>query len=421
MRLTATVARTEALAKGETDRIVWDEKLAGFGLRIRKGANGLRKLWIVQYRDALRKTRRYIIGTLDEVNADKAHDTAADMLAGIRLGTYPHVEREKERDRAELERDKAAETFESIGKLYLANREKNLRQRSFLEVKRHIEKLWEPLARTPIHEIGRRTVALRVAEISERNGPVAANRARATLSAMFGWAMREGIVEQNPVAATNKAIEEESRDRVLTSGELAAIWPACRDDDYGRIVRLLMLTGQRREEVGGMLWDELDLERGLWMMAGARTKNGKRHVVPLVPEAIAILRVIPRRTRKEGAADHVFGGGDGGFSGWSKAKGGLDRRIAESAKPAPSPVAAWRLHDLRRTMKTVMSDELGVQTEISEAILNHARQGMEEVYNKAEYIAQKRTALALWADHLNSIFEGAERKIIPMRPTGIPA
>jgi integrase len=416
MRLSDTVARTGALPNGKSDLILWDDKLAGFGLRIRKGAKGVRKHWIIQYRDALRETRRYIIGTLDEIGAAKAREIAGDLLAAIRLGTYPHVEREKDRDRAEKERDRAADTLEAVGKLYLANREKNLRERSFLEVKRHIEKLWEPLARAPVHEIGRRAVALRIAEISERNGPVAANRARATLSAMFGWAMREGIVEQNPVAATNKAVEEESRDRVLTSIELAAIWPACREDDYGRIIRLLMLTGQRREEVGGMLWDELDLERGLWTMAGARTKNGKRHIVPLVPEAIAILRSIPRRTRKEGTADHVFGGGDGGFSGWSKAKANLDCRIAENSKHAPCPVAAWRLHDLRRTMKTAMSDELGVKTEVSEAILNHARQGMEEVYNRAEYLTQKRTALSLWTDHLKSIFEGAERKIILLRP-----
>jgi integrase len=145
-------------------------------------------------------------------------------------------------------------------------------------------------------------------------------------------------------------------------------------------------------------------------------KNGKRHVVPLVPEAVAILRSISRRARKGGTADHVFGGGDGGFSGWSKGKANLNHRIAEA-----SPVADWRLHDLRRTMKTVMSDELRVASEISEAILNHAKQGLEEVYNRAEYIAQKRTALAMWADHLNSIIEGADRKVVPMRPKEVLA
>jgi integrase len=412
MRLTDTVAQTGALPTGKSDFILWDDRLTGFGLRIRKLAKGVRKLWIIQYRDALRESRRYILGTVNELSAGQARDIAADKLAGIRLGTYPHSEREKRRQEAEQERDRDAETFEAVGKLYLASREKALRKRSFLEVKRHIEKLWEPFASTPIHEINRRVVAIRIAEISNCNGPVAANRARATLSAMFGWAMREGIVEQNPVFATNKATEEESRDRVLTPSELAAIWPACRDDDYGRIVRLLMLTGQRREEVGSMLWSELDLERGLWTMAGARTKNGKRHVVPLVPAVIAILEAVPRRARLEGAADHVFGGGAGGFSGWSKAKARLDRRISEAQG---KPITDWRLHDLRRTMKTAMSDGLDVKAEISEAILNHAKQGMEEVYNRAEYISQKQTALALWADRVRTVMEGPDCKVIPMR------
>jgi integrase len=268
MGLTDTVARTGAPPKGKTDHIIWDDRLAGFGLRIRKGAKGVRKLWILQYRDALRETRRYIIGTVDELGSAKARETAADMLAGIRLGTYPHAEREKERDRAERERDKNAETFKAVAKLYLANQRKRLRERSFEEVRRHIEKNWSPLASIPIHQINRRTIATRIAEIATNHGPVTANRARSTLSAMFGWAMREGIIEQNPVIATNKAVEEMSRDRVLTDAELAEIWAASSDDDYGRITRLLMLTAQRREEVGAMLWSELDLERGVWVLSG---------------------------------------------------------------------------------------------------------------------------------------------------------
>jgi hypothetical protein len=140
MRLTDTSARTEGLPKGKSDHIVWDDKLSGFGLRIRKGAKGVRKIWIIQFRDALRESRRFILGTVDELSAAKARDIAADKLAGIRLGIYPHVEREQARALAEKERDKDAETFEAIGKLYLANRKKSLRERSFEEVRRHIEK-----------------------------------------------------------------------------------------------------------------------------------------------------------------------------------------------------------------------------------------------------------------------------------------
>jgi integrase len=138
--------------------------------------------------------------------------------------------------------------------------------------------------------------------------------------------MGEGLVENNPVIGTNKATEEVSRDHVLRDTELAAIWKACRDDDYGRIVQLLILTGQRREEVGAMQWDEVDQARGLWTIPKGRTKNGLPHDVPLSDAALEILRRAPHR----GGRALVFGDGAGGFQGWSKAKAALDKRVDET-------------------------------------------------------------------------------------------
>jgi integrase len=418
MKLTNETVRTIKLMTGQGDLIVFDEKLSGFGFRVRRGSKGINQTWVIQYRDALRKSRRFIIGTLDELNAAKAREVAADMLANIRLGVYPHAEREKTRDLAEKERDKDTETFATVGNLYLANRRKHLRERSFEEVRRHIEKNWSPFARTSIHQINRRMIALRITEIATNHGLVTANRARAALSAMFGWAMREGIVEQNPVIATNKAVEEMSRDRVLTDTELAEIWAASRDDDYGRITRLLMLTAQRREEVGAMLWSELDLDREVWVLSGERTKNKRPHVVPLAPLAISILNAVPRRER-----NRVFGEGEDGFYGWSWAKERLDHRInqARAGEGNLNPITAWRLHDLRRTAATVMADKLGVQPHIVEALLNHVsghKAGVAGVYNRAGYEREVRAALLVWADHLESIIHGAERKIVPLPMRG---
>jgi len=308
LKLTDATVQKLALPAGQSDLIAFDPQLTGFGFRLRRGKDRTKRTWIIQYRDAARNSQKFTLGTLEELNAAKARQIAADKLAGIRLGTYPHQEREQARDEAK-------ETFEHVGKLYLAHVEQRLRERSLEEVTRHIEKLWAPFARTSIHHIDRRMVAKRVTEIAMENGPVAANRGRSTLSSMFSWAMREGIVDANPVIGTNKAAEEVSRARVLTDGELAQLWKATKDDDYGRIVRLLILTGQRRAEVGGMLWDELDLDRGLWSLPGERTKNGEPHVVPLAPAAVAILKGVPHRARKEGVTDYVFGGGEGGYSG----------------------------------------------------------------------------------------------------------
>ena len=132
-----------------------------------------------------------------------------------------------------------------------------------------------------------------------------------------------GLTRANPVIGTNKATEERSRDRVLSDAELVEIWNACRDDDYGRIVRLLILTGQRREEVGAMAWREINLASQLWSLPGERTKNRLHHDVPLSDPTTTILRSIPRRV----GHDSIFGMGSGGFSGWSRAKAALDNRL----------------------------------------------------------------------------------------------
>jgi len=412
MKLTNAVALKLALPPGKSDHIVFDEQLPGFGIRVRGGGT---KTWFVQYRIGKRQ-HRLKLGTLERLDADEARKRARKALGQVEDGRNPQVERQEQRDRA-------AETFETVSRLYLASVQKRLRIRSFVEVRRHIEKYWAPFASTSIHHINRRMVALRVTEIASGSGPVAANRARATLSAMFGWAMREGIVEANPVIGTNKAAEEASRERVLSAGELAEIWAACREDAHGRMVRLLMLTGQRRQEVGGMSWEEINLGRGIWSLPGERTKNKRPHAVPLTPSAVAILESAPRRAGR----DYVFGEGKAGFSGWARCKEGLDRRIKEArAKAAaaagkraglPQPVTGWRLHDLRRTVATGMA-ELGVQPHIIEAVLNHVsghKAGVAGVYNRAGYEPEVRAALALWSDHVRAIVEGTEHKIVALR------
>ncbi len=198
------------------------------------------------------------------------------------------------------------------------------------ETKRYLNEYWKILHRIPIHEVKRRDIAVRLSEISEKHGPVAAARARIALSGIFAWAMREGIVDANPVIGTNKPPEPPSRDRVLTDAELAEIWTACQDNDYGRIVKLALLTGVRREEIGGLTWQELDIDRAELNLPPERTKNGRPHIIPLSPMALSIVAATPRREGRE----YLFGEGVGAFSGWSKAKVALDRRILEARRAA---------------------------------------------------------------------------------------
>jgi integrase len=194
---------------------------------------------------------------------------------------------------------------------------------------------------------------------------------------------------------------------VLTDAELAAIWKAADGPgSYDSIVRLLILTGQRREEVAGMTWDEVADDLSAWTISANRAKIGVTHIVPLSPRAEAILRATPRC---EGA-DLVFPGRRGLFNGFGKAKAALDEA---------SGVKNWRLHDLRRTMATGLQ-RLGVRLEVTEAILKHmagSRAGIVGVYQRHTWADEKRAALAAWGAHVEAIVNGREANgnVTPLR------
>jgi integrase len=301
---------------------------------------------------------------------------------------------------------RSSETFGSVLGIFLARQAERLRPKSYAEVERHLRVQSKALHGSPLAQIDRRAVARLLAEIGGASGPYAANRARASLMTFFSWAMREGLIDSNVVIATNKNAEGRGRERVLTDLEVAAVWAATAGaDQYSAIVRLLLLTASRRDEIGGMRWAEVDLDRALISLPGERVKNGRPFNIPLSPSALAILEAQPRRPDR----DFVFGRGQGGFSGWSKSKAELDAR---------AQIAQWRLHDLRRTASTIMHDRLGVQPHIVEAVPGHVsghKAGVAGVYNKAAYSAEKGAALALWAEHLASIVEGRPAKIVALR------
>jgi integrase len=232
-----------------------------------------------------------------------------------------------------------------------------------------------------------------LAQIEVKSGPIARNRVRSTLSAFFAWLIREGLLDVNPVVGTGKADEGPSRDRVLTQTELASIWRHATGS-FGDIIRLLVLTAQRRNEIGLLRWSEVDFERGMIVLPPERTKNKVRHELPLTPTALAILKKRYRANASAKGNDaRVFTG-----INWYRDKLALD------AAP-PKSVKAWRLHDLRRTAATGMA-ELGVQPHIIEAVLNHVsghKGGVAGIYNRARYEGEMREALQRWADHVEAI------------------
>ena len=396
MKLTVKTTEGIKLPKGKSDCIVFDDDIAGFGLRLREGGS---RTWVYQYRIG-KKQRRVVLGSAKSVPLSLARKNASDLEAKVRLGGDPAMSKET----ARLEVDN---TFAVLADQFLEARKPSWRTRTHEEIKRHLIKDAKSLRPFPITAVAQRNIANLLSDIAKEKGNVTANRVRSSLCAFFGWTIREGVrlPEGNIASYTNKR-EESSRDRVLTDRELGLIWNACLDDDYGAILKLLMLTGQRANEIAQLHWSEVHDQQ--IMLPAERTKNARSHVIPLSEAANGILPWFRKDDRK-----FVFGRDDTGFSGWGKAKEKLDARVAEAKKP----LEHWTVQDLRRTVATGMA-EVGVQPHIIEAVLNHVsghKGGVAGIYNRATYDKEKREALNLWAEHLLVIIEGRKAVVVPMK------
>ena len=389
MKLTQKTIAALALPAGKTETIVFDEDLPGFGVRVRAGGT---RSWIFQYKIG-NQNRRITLGSLAALTPARARETAGDLHAAVRLGRDPAGEKTEGRARA-------AETMGAVAQSYLTYQSGHLRPRSYVEVERHLLRYCKPLHGLQLAKIDRRTVAARITDVASNSGAATANRVRASLSALFSWAMRQGLCDHNPVAGTSRA-PEQSRARVLGDGELKIIWNALGSDDYSAIIRLLILTGCRRDEIGSLRWCEVTGDQ--IVLPPQRTKNNREHRIPIVGAVRAIL------DGRERDGTFVFGRHPAKpFSGWGVSKAGLDRRIRAAGHQLPG----WRIHDLRRTLRTGLG-KLGVAPHIAELAINHARKGIEATYDKHRYEGEIKTALTLWANQVLAIVEGHdERKVV---------
>jgi integrase len=397
MKLTKATVAGLSLPAGSSEKIYWDDDIPLFGVRMRKGGS---KGWVFWYRLGGRASplRKIGLGATSAVSSADARAEATKLYAKVRLGQDPAAEKAESITRA-------SETFESVLEVFLTRQAERLKPRSYVGVEYHLRVQSKPFHRLPLAQIDRRAIARLLAEIGVASGPYAANRLRASLMTFFTWCMREGLIESNVVIATNKNDEGGGRERVLSDDELRAVWTATSGgDQHSAVVRLLLLTGARRDEIGGLKWDEIDFGNAMISLPGERTKNSKPFDIPLAPAVLAILEAQPRRDRA-----FVFGRGQGGFSGWSKSKTELDQR---------AQIAPWRLHDLRRTVSTGMHDCLAVLPHVVEAVLGHIsghKGGVSGVYNKAAYRTEKAAALALWAEHALAVVEGRPAKVVSLR------
>jgi integrase len=391
MKLTQKAIAALALPEGKTETIVFDEDLPGFGVRIRAGGA---RTWVYQYKIG-NQHRRITLGNTTALSPARARETAGDLHAQVRLGQDPQGAKTESRVRA-------AETMIAVAQSYLTYQSGHLRRRSYTEVERHLLKYCKPLHGLQLQKIDRRAVAGIVASVAAASGSATGNRVRASLSALFSWAMRQGLCDSNPIAGTHRA-PEKARERVLSSAELEIIWGALDQADYSSIIKLLILTGCRRDEIGSLSWSEITDDR--IVLPPQRTKNGREHIIPITPAVRAIL------DGRERNGVFVFGRHAAKpFSGWGVSKAGLDRRI----KAAGHQLSGWRLHDLRRSVRTGLG-KLGVAPHVAELAINHVRKGIEATYDKYRYEGEIKTAMTLWANHVLAVVEGRERKVIPLR------
>ncbi|WP_256515500.1 tyrosine-type recombinase/integrase [Alsobacter ponti] len=380
MRKRLTTRFVETFPRPKVKRVeVWDEVLTGFGMRV--STEG-KISWFVSVRvDG--KPVRHTIGRYPAFSLVEAREAARKVQRDVQQQTYRRPKDVKPPPKAVTLGDVVPRFIE------LHAKPKNRTWRAQEATLKKLACLFD----RPIKEIRRSDVANVLDRIMKEGAPKGVNTSLATLKTLFGWALDRGIVDIHPLAGMKRPAKLISRDRILSDTEIRAFWAATFQlgPIFGPMYRLLLITGQRRSEMAEMEWAEIDFERRLWTIPGARAKNGRPHDVPLPAMALDELRSVPRFMR----STFVFTTcGETPVSGYGRCKTAL-----EEAVNAPT---SWRIHDLRRTAASGMA-RLSVPPHVIEKILNHlTRQisGVAAIYNRYGYEREKRDAMEQWADFL---------------------
>jgi integrase len=391
-RIRLTKTSIDALPASKSDVVYWDTGCPGFGVKVTpKG----RKVFIVLYRTggAGSKLRKYTIGPYGRVTLHQARVAAQRVFAAKLDGRDPAAEKR------EAKRRVVADRVEDLLEAFIGQRLSQ--NRSGGEIARLLRReAGRPWVGRSIHEISKRDVVELVSAIEQRGAPVAANKTLKSIKTFLRWCVGRAILDQSPAEGVPLPSKEVARDRVLDDEELARVILAARQigGPYGGIVEFLALTGQRREEVARLQWEELDLTQRLWTLPKSRTKNAKVHIVHLSGQSMAVLKHVNQR------GPYVFSLlGTKPFPGFSRAKRRLDQL---------SGVTAWRLHDLRRTCVSGIA-RLGIAPHIADKILNHQSgtiSGVAAVYQRHEFLSERQEALKRWAIHIAHVVASHESR-----------
>ena len=315
--------------------------------------------------------------------------------------------------------------------------QKNLAPGTYKETKRVLElrdlAAWRD---RPIAEISRRDVVEAIDRI-ERRAKIQANRTLARLRALFNWTVQKDRLAASPTVGIKPPTKEVSRDRALSDDELRWLLSSCDEIEwpFGPLVKLLLLTAQRRDEVARMEWPELDFGKRTWTIPREKAKNNRAHEVHLSDAAVVVLSSIPRVSR-----ELVFTTtGETAVSGFSRAKQRLDTEMIKArrrelglpeadndyrkaikltaGKPLPVEIPEWNLHDLRRTAATGMA-RMSFPPHVVDKVLNHVSgtiRGVAAVYNRFEYLEERRAALEAWGRYVGNLVAPASAKLVALR------
>jgi integrase len=428
MKLTERKIEKLATEGGRKDRLVFDDGQRGLALRVTASGG---RTFLCQYTLHGHKWR-VPLGACSALSLSKAREAAAAIMGDVAKGRNPVVLRKEavaaERARRTRNRLTLRVLIEDWNRAHLIGRRPTYAAEAVRALHYafadHLDDAAEDLDRAAVVRALDALIRRRKRKDGggghKSKGAAMTGRTAAYGRAAFAWAVKRGALSVNPFADLPIAKSIAKRERVLSDAEIAEIWRAVGDatSPYGTIIRLLLLTGQRRGEVAGMTWSEVSEDLTTWTLPAERTKNGVAHSVPLGSLAHDLLAALLPNDPKEAMRVRVSGalvlpGAVGTpFAGWSKAKRALDKAIidnraktATAAGAGPSPLIPWSVHDLRRTVATGLQ-RLGVRLEVTEAVLNHisgSRGGIAGVYQRHDWAAEKRAALDAWTTHVLAV------------------
>ena len=401
-----TKRSVDACAAGDRETFFWDADLSGFGLKVTKAGT---KTYLVQYRMGGRgaATKRYTIGRSGTWTPATARTEAERVLRLAAGGIDPYLAaKERERDEQDLAFGPYAQRF------LLEFGKREWRPRTYASAESNVRRWLTPvLARKALTVITKRDL-VEVLDRVPASSPALLRNLFVLMRKLFNWAVERGDLDRSPMDNMKPPASVASRERVLTDEELLFVITSSTDlgTPFGELIRMLVVTGQRRDEVAGMTWAELDRNRLEWSIPAHRAKNGVASTIPLSEIAVVELDGLAggQRWRRSGFVFTTTGKTP--VSGFSKVKNRLDGFVRKSMR---RDIAPWRLHDLRRTFATNMQ-RLGVRFEVTEALLNHtsgARSGVAGVYQRHDWGPEKQEAIRLWTERLRTLIfdEGVSR------------